>query len=64
MNFTKNISLFLTLLSIFFVKAADPFISFIKTENSVVLKEHNSGLMLFSDSDSDKGILRAVAKRL
>lgn len=61
MNFTKNISLFLTLLSIFFVKAADPFISFIKTENSVVLKEHNSGLMLFSDSDSDKGILRAVA---
>lgn len=61
MNFTKNISLFLTLLSIFFVKAADPFISFIKTENSVVLKERNSGLMLFSDSDSDKGILRAVA---
>ncbi|MPT30478.1 MAG: glycosyhydrolase [Chryseobacterium sp.] len=43
------------------VKAADPFISFTKTENSVVLKEHNSGLMLFSDSDSDKGILRAVA---
>lgn len=60
MNFTKNISLFLTLLSIFFVKAADPFISFTKTENSVVLKERNSGLMLFSDSDSDKGILRAV----
>jgi hypothetical protein len=43
------------------VKAADPFISFVKTENSVVLKEGNSGLMLFSDSDSDKGILRAVA---
>ncbi|PZU81612.1 MAG: glycosyhydrolase [Chryseobacterium sp.] len=43
------------------IKAADPFISFTKTENSVVLKEHNSGLMLFSDSDSDKGILRAVA---
>ncbi|PJJ66522.1 glycosyl hydrolase 115 family protein [Chryseobacterium geocarposphaerae] len=61
MNFTKSISLFLTLLFIFFVKAADPFISFAKTANSVVLKERNSGLMLFSDSDSDKGILRAVA---
>ncbi|MPS63385.1 glycosyl hydrolase 115 family protein [Chryseobacterium sp.] len=61
MNFTKNISLLLTLLFIFFVKAADPFISFTKTENSVVLKERNLGLMLFSDSDSDKGILRAVA---
>ncbi|WP_426277755.1 glycosyl hydrolase 115 family protein [Chryseobacterium sp. S-02] len=60
MNFTKNISLLLTLLFILFVKASDPFISFTKTENSVVLKEHNSGLMLFSDSDSDKGILRAV----
>jgi hypothetical protein len=61
MNFTKNISLFLTLLFIFFVKATEPFISFAKTENSMVLKERNSGLMLFSDSDSDKGILRAVA---
>jgi hypothetical protein len=61
MNFTKNISLFLTLLFIFFVKATEPFISFVRTENSVVLKERNSGLMLFSDSDSDKGILRAVA---
>ncbi|TXI99395.1 MAG: glycosyhydrolase, partial [Chryseobacterium cucumeris] len=61
MNFTKNISLFLTLLFIFFVKAAEPFISFAKTENSIVLKEHNSSLMLLSDSDSDKGILRAVA---
>ncbi|WP_172278173.1 glycosyl hydrolase 115 family protein [Chryseobacterium sp. LAM-KRS1] len=61
MNFTKNISLFLTLLFIFFVKATEPFISFARTENSVVLKEHNSSLMLFSDSDSDKGILRAVA---
>jgi len=48
------------LLFILFVKAADPFISFAKTESSVVLKEHNSGLMLFLDSDSDKGILRAV----
>ncbi|AZB32180.1 glycosyl hydrolase 115 family protein [Chryseobacterium bernardetii] len=61
MNFTKNISLFITLLFIFFVKATEPFISFAKTENLVVLKERNSGLTLFSDSDSDKGILRAVA---
>lgn len=61
MNFTKNISLFLTLLFIFFVKATEPFISFAKTENSIVLKERSSVLMLFSDSDSDKGILRAVA---
>jgi len=54
-------SLLITLIFTTMVKAADPFISFTKTENSVVLKEHNSGLMLFSDSDSDKGILRAVA---
>ncbi|SDG23686.1 glycosyl hydrolase 115 family protein [Epilithonimonas hungarica] len=54
-------SLLITLVFTTMVKAADPFISFTKTENSVVLKEHNSGLMLFSDSDSDKGILRAVA---
>ncbi|WP_374459366.1 glycosyl hydrolase 115 family protein [Chryseobacterium taeanense] len=54
-------SLLITLVFTTIVKAADPFISFTKTENSVVLKEHNSGLMLFSDSDSDKGILRAVA---
>lgn len=53
-------SLLITLVFTTIVKAADPFISFTKTENSVVLKEHNSGLMLFSDSDSDKGILRAV----
>ncbi len=49
------------MLFIFFVKATEPFISFAKTENLVVLKERNSGLTLFSDSDSDKGILRAVA---
>ncbi|MFC4164160.1 glycosyl hydrolase 115 family protein [Epilithonimonas zeae] len=54
-------SLLITLVFTTIVKAADPFISFTKTENSVVLKEHNLGLMLFSDSDSDKGILRAVA---
>jgi len=54
-------SLLITLVFTTMVKAADPFISFTKTENSVVLKEHNSGLMLFSDSDLDKGILRAVA---
>ncbi|WP_084403394.1 glycosyl hydrolase 115 family protein [Epilithonimonas caeni] len=54
-------SLLITLVFTTMIKAADPFISFTKTENSVVLKEHNSGLMLFSDSDSDKGILRAVA---
>lgn len=54
-------SLLITLVFTTIVKAADPFISFTKTENSVVLKEHNSGLMLFSESDSDKGILRAVA---
>ncbi|MDP9955866.1 hypothetical protein J2X97_001503 [Epilithonimonas hungarica] len=54
-------SLLITLVFTTIVKAADPFISFTKTENSVVLKEHNSALMLFSDSDSDKGILRAVA---
>ncbi|RKE88326.1 glycosyl hydrolase 115 family protein [Epilithonimonas arachidiradicis] len=54
-------SLLITLVFTTIVKAADPFISFTKTENSVVLKELNSGLMLFSDSDSDKGILRAVA---
>ncbi len=54
-------SLLITLVFTTIVKAADPFISFTKTENSVVLKERNSGLMLFSDSDSDKGILRAVA---
>lgn len=61
MNFTKSISLFITLLFIFFVKAAEPFISFARTEKSMILKERNSGLTLFSDSDSDKGILRAVA---
>ncbi|MGE4513930.1 MAG: glycosyl hydrolase 115 family protein [Chryseobacterium sp.] len=54
-------SLLITLVFTTIVKAADPFISFTKTENSVVLKEYNSGLMLFSDSNSDKGILLAVA---
>ncbi|WP_295230756.1 glycosyl hydrolase 115 family protein [uncultured Chryseobacterium sp.] len=54
-------SLLVTLVFTTMVKAADPFISVVKTENSVVLKEGNSGLTLFSDSDSDKGILRAVA---
>jgi len=54
-------SLLIPLVFTTMVKAADPFISFVKAENSVVLKEGNSGLTLFSDSDSDKGILRAVA---
>lgn len=54
-------SLLVTLVLTTMVKAADPFISFGKTENSMVLKEGSSGLTLFSDSDSDKGILRAVA---
>lgn len=54
-------SLLVTLVFTTMVKAADPFISFMKTENSMVVKEGNSGLTLFSDSDSDKGILRAVA---
>ncbi|WP_294307276.1 glycosyl hydrolase 115 family protein [uncultured Chryseobacterium sp.] len=54
-------SLLVTLVFTTMVKAADPFISFVKTENSMVLKEGSSGLTLFSDSDSDKGILRAVA---
>lgn len=54
-------SLLVTLVLTTMVKAADPFISFVKTENSMVLKEGSSGLTLFSDSDSDKGILRAVA---
>ncbi|KAA0129564.1 glycosyhydrolase [Chryseobacterium sp. SN22] len=54
-------SLLITLVFTTIVKAADPFISFVKTENSVVLKEGNSGLTMFSDSDSDKGILHAVA---
>ncbi len=53
-------SLLVTLVFTTMVKAADPFISFVKTENSMVLKEGSSGLTLFSDSDSDKGILRAV----
>lgn len=54
-------SLLITLVFTTMIKAADPFISFLKTENSMVLKEGNSVLTLFSDSDSDKGILRAVA---
>lgn len=54
-------SLLIPLVFTTMVKAADPFISFVKAENSVVLKEGNSGLTLFSDSGSDKGILRAVA---
>lgn len=54
-------SLLIALVFTTMVKAAEPFISFVKAENSVVLKEGNSGLTLFSDSDSDKGILRAVA---
>lgn len=60
-TFFNYFSLLITLVFTTMVKAADPFISFTKTENSVVLKERNSGLMLLSDSDSDKGILRAVA---
>lgn len=60
MNFTKNISLFATLLFIFFVKATEPFISFTKTENALVLKEKKSTLALLVDVNSDKGILRAV----
>ncbi|WP_294287069.1 glycosyl hydrolase 115 family protein [uncultured Chryseobacterium sp.] len=54
-------SLLIALVFTTMVKAAEPFIFFVKAENSVVLKEGNSGLTLFSDSDSDKGILRAVA---
>ncbi|GEN77205.1 glycosyl hydrolase 115 family protein [Chryseobacterium hagamense] len=54
-------SLLVTLVFTTMVKAADPFISFVKAENSMGLKEGSSGLTLFSDSDSDKGILRAVA---
>lgn len=43
-----------------FAKAAEPFITFSKLENSVALKEKNSNLTILTDSNSDKGILRAT----